>query len=389
MHMTRTRPGTLLALLIAGALGACSPQPLPGEPNASEGRTVVRQAEEDESEAVVLASVEGRAITLEEFERRLAQRGQESQEFFADGDLRPQFLERLLWFEVMANAAQRNGWNDAPEAAVLEPDYVARAVLQEATPPDASEVTDEAVAERWEEMRAEIMPVERRRVYVSLYPDRAAAMDAERTLRTWIEEERDQPLELFGYEARTQSMHAPTRARSGDLGWVVRAADGGNVDPALEALVFGADANGIAGIVDVDAGAALVYVGSVIEARGPSQADAEPRIRTRIAAEQTAAAQRALLDRWRESASVSINADAVASLGGARIDGGPTTPIRPRRYAELALAGGPDRTFGLAWNSLAAEADADYRQTPFAADFVATAPEGSGEPANPDPAPDR
>ena len=139
--MNSARTSLRLVLSRAALAGAavlwcagCKPAPLPGEPNAQEGRAVMQAADRGETATIPLARVNGREITLDEVERRLAQRSVESQRYFADADMRPQFLEMLLWIDVMATESLREGWTQSSIAGLLEDDYRARALLAELAP---------------------------------------------------------------------------------------------------------------------------------------------------------------------------------------------------------------------------------------------------------------
>ena len=364
----------------------CKPAQLPGEPNAQEGRAFMQAAERGETAAVPLARVGGRDITLDEFERRLAQRSPETQRYFADPDMRPQFLEMLVWLDVMASEAERAGWTQSAVAGLLEDDYRARALLTELAPASLylGSIVESEVVAAWEAWRDTLLQVARRSVSVSLYPDRARAEEAQRRLETWVTEERDALEELFAYEARVNSLHEATRGEGGALGWVAPASAGSGIDPALDALVFGAESPGIAGIMDTEEGALLVYVAGVPEVRAPTYDDAEPWIRGRLLAVQRAAALREALDARRAEVGIERDASAIDALAAARatVTGQAVAASRYRRWSTEALAGLEQRTFGVGWNSLATTADAEYRINAEAAGFRARAlaPE-------PDPAP--
>lgn len=382
--LSRAALAGVAALWCAG----CKPAPLPGEPNAQEGRAVMQAADRGETATIPLARVNGREITLDEVERRLAQRSVESQRYFADADMRPQFLEMLLWIDVMATESLREGWTQSSIAGLLEDDYRARALLAELAPASLylGAIADADVAAAWEAWEAQLLPVARRRVSVSLYADRAGAEDAWRQLDAWVALEHDTLDELFAYEARAHSQHEATRSEGGALGWVAPAAAGSGIDPAFEALVFGLEEPGIAGILDTPEGALLVYVAGMPEVRPPSFEDAEPWIRGRLLAAQRAAALRATLDAQRQQVEVSIDAAAVASLRAARVANlGEAEPARRyRRFSEEALAGLEPRAFGRDWNSLATTADAEYRINAEAAAFRSLPPAAEPAPALPE-----
>ena len=383
---TRVAVGGVFACVALLWCVGCKPETLPGEPNAREGRAVMQAADQGESAAIPLARVAGRDITLDEFERRLAQRSPETQRYFADPDMRPQFLEMLVWLDVMASEAERAGWTQSAVADLLEDEYRARGLLAELVPASLylGSIAESDVVAAWDAWRDTLLPVARRRVLVSLYADRASAEAAQQRVEAWAAEERDSLDELFAYEARTNSLHAATRGEGGALGWVAPASAGSGIDPALDALVFGVESPGLAGIMDTEQGALLVYVAGISSVRSPTYEDAEPWIRGRLLAVQRSAALREVLDARRAEVGVERDAATIAALAAARASatGQVSAASRYRRWSTEALAGLEQRTFGVGWNSLATTADAEYRINAEAAGFRARAfaPE-------PDPAP--
>jgi hypothetical protein len=361
-------------VILAGAMG-CAPEPLAGERDSvlQVERSSTDNADSSAAPAVPLITVDGRHITLVELERRLAQLSPIARQLFDTPTTRTEFLEFLLWIELLSNEATRLGWTDSELAAVLVDDARARELLRQraAEALDGQQVPDDAVAERWAESADEWLPLRRRRVAalrVATLEEAQTIADAF-TAQMAADPERS-AMTAFTTHARIHSTHE-SRAEQGKLGWVVHPDSGGVFSAAMAAYLFSAPTAQLLSPYPATDGVWLFYVAAEQELVRPTLDDVSSRVRERLNSEMLAQAQRSEVDGARSAVAVAVNDTLVGELSALR---GEQPEIRPRRFDAMTLAGAPEAALGNDWNSLAQGILDEYRVNEVVAAIVPAPP---------------
>lgn len=215
----------MAGVMIAG-LGACAPE----RPSQ---RSDVGQAVEQKDERVV-ANVDGRELTLDTFERRVATWPSFVQARYAGPSQRRDVLVSMVFFEMMAMDAQRQGLSSEPVVRQTLYEALAKRELDDKIQSALKgwSVSQQDIRAEYEANKATFAQPATRQVALLSYPDKDA-------LERWLAQLPAQPgqarTRAFRRLAFAQSSH-PSQSRGGDVGRVTRDAPG--VDDALLDVMF-------------------------------------------------------------------------------------------------------------------------------------------------------
>ncbi len=353
-----TNPGlrsTTAATLLAAALvvvSACRPDPLPGESNASTGVGSGGQiAEATDAPDPILGSIRGRALTMEEFERRMQLASTSGRLLLNTPQGRGRALDMMIALEVMAGAATDAGLAGGAVEALLVEDATARSVLQDLASREVNRglIPDEEVRAWWEAHRAEFDRIGRSRVSTIVLETQAEAEAVRLSVQEALDSGREGPEWIVKRAVSEWSIDPETRAAEGLLGYVAAPEAGSVVNPEIARVVFAVTERGLAiEVVQTARGWEVLYVHDVVTPLERPFDDVEGIARDRVYAERAAAVQREHIDGGRAAAAVAIDEAALARVRAAHVaQGGPSESIRPRRYVLPALAEAPDVILGV------------------------------------------
>lgn len=310
------KPKRLHHLWVAGFAGflvACPPQ----KPEDT-ARDVARAKAGEQSEPV--ASIEGRPLTLAEFERRIELLPPESRSRFASVEGRKGFLEAQVQFEVLALRAEEKGYGKHPLTRdemkqVLADELVDEAVRAEVRPADIG--LDQIKA--YYETHIERYKTPRRREVVALIADTVPELELLRDALARLEYKDDkQRVFTFRTFADRNTIFPELRNKGGAIGML-----DDPTDPAAAKSRYSPLAETAFGLEKVGQMSAIVpfekYVAVVmfIDEKPASVQDlsvVEDEIRDTLYALARAEARQKFIQSMTDKASVSKNEDELARI---------------------------------------------------------------------------
>ena len=371
-----------LLLICTLTLLGCKPDPLPGEPNSPQvlGATQVADGESVNPPLLMLGD---RPLTLEEFDRRAELLTRSARYRLNSPGQRRRLLEMVVWAELLAEEAARQELIGGLDEALLVDDARAHSILEEAArrSVNRADITDEEVRAEFDANQDEIQKAEERRVYTIVLPDRDAALALQAEIGALMEY--DQGRRIFRALAPVHSVHEPTSS-DGFVGDIRADSDG---DPAFLEAVFSSEDEGLlAEVAQTSRGFEVILVDLIVPGREIPFEEYEGRIRERLHQEALAERQRTLLDEAREANEASVDAESLAALQAARLNG-PAELSRTRRFHVAWLAEDPSAILGETVSTrVVAEMEAmrtNELAAPgtFALDGSGETNDGSGDPA--------
>jgi peptidyl-prolyl cis-trans isomerase C len=204
MPMLRSTSISVLALALAAG---CSPEPKKSGPAVAKG--------------------DGVLITAGEFKARLDEQSPFIRQRYSTLERKKEFLDNLVRFEVLANAAQKQGLDKDPDVLMtLKKVMVQKLVQKTFSEGDPTKEIPEADARKYyDDHKDEYVKPEKARLSVILVsapaagPERAKkSAQAKKLLARVKAEEKKNLLTGFATVAREASEDAPTKAAGGDIG---------------------------------------------------------------------------------------------------------------------------------------------------------------------------
>lgn len=315
-----------LAVLVATLVVGCAPDRLPGESSFRDVRARAAQSESVADE-ILLARIDGRDLTLGQFDRRVAALPAVARQLFDTPERRVSLLELLVQLEVIAEDARHRGMVEGPIEAWFVAE--AEAILElEAERRGAQEVLslgsfDEAVLARaWEEEVVPWLASPSRMVMTLVAPDASTA-------HAWLDEmlalQRDSratALEVFRGMARERSLDRESGARGGEVAWVRQPREGQattNWAPLVDAVFRLGNAGDYGGPIETARGWEIVTFGGVRRAFDVTEDTWQGVLRERLYTQARAGADREHLDALRARVVIERDAAAIASLEASRL----------------------------------------------------------------------
>lgn len=270
----------------------CAPKK-PSQGDSRELEVEEGGGEVDDS-AVIVARINGEAITKEEFERRVQGLAPFARVRLQSPERRKEFLRSIAQFEVMADAAERQGFGDRPQVRQAMKETMVRLFMNETLRERVSmrDIDEAMLAQFYQEHLEELKKPERRRLARVWYEDRGAAEAAK--ARFLSENQSDDPDlvgRLFQRFAFRYSQDRRTGDQGGDLGWTEKeSAD------LLREGAFLVDAGAVQGPFEADEGWELWMVVELEEEQIPSLEESAGEVRARIFEKQRDEAWQAVVD---------------------------------------------------------------------------------------------
>ncbi len=174
-----------------------------------------------EERELVVAKIGDVSITLGELERRMGTIPAISRERYAPLDKKVEFLDNLIQFELVANEAQRKGYDTDPDVVFA----MKRAMIQKYMANDlqkqvkASRIEDAEVVQYYANNQSLFVKPEEIRVSHILFADRASADTALEELQSAIQADPARGRTIFSRFARIKSKDVETAHLNGDMGF--------------------------------------------------------------------------------------------------------------------------------------------------------------------------
>ena len=290
-----------------------------------------------EAEAArVVATVGDVEITVGDVARELASKGSFIRTRYQSPERRREFLDQMIRFELLAQEAERRGYNDLPEVERTRKQMMIRRFIAErfeSGGPDS--ITADDVREYYEAHRSEFhTPAQVRASHIRCR-DRATA---QRVLRELLADPSN--LRLYRRLAEQHNTDPTTQDRFGDLRFFSRPDERTDNEPDIPAPIATAafSIERIGGIypevVRTDQGWHIVKLTGRRAAMHRSLAEAQTPIRNRLWRERREANIQALIDELRAESDVEENLDLLDQVHLDLPDGDSPTVTNP------ALQGG-------------------------------------------------
>jgi hypothetical protein len=269
----------------------------------------------------VVATVNGSRISADEFRRELVRHGADFLEAHRDEPFKRRVLEDLVRTRVLAEAARREGMAELPEIKEELDRLLAETYWRDkiAGAGSAPEVTSDEIESFYRKHEHDYREPERARGSVILLRKPAdAGSDQIAPIREAAARIRDEAAATpgrFGELAREKSDDPATRARGGDMGFVVRGATVFRWDPPVTEALFALSPGEVSPVIEADRG---YYIVKLVEKQGGEKRpleDVVARVRQELSSQQAKERQAALYDELRRGVDVEINSEIFEKTG--------------------------------------------------------------------------
>ena len=302
-----------LALLMLGVMIAgCTPQTTEQKSDDSNSPPQTFKGKSQLSEedyALVVATVDGKEITLGEFERRINSQSQALRSRYGTLERKKEFLKNMIRFELLFNEAERQGFDQHPAVLMEMKQEMVRLMMKDLTLDQIkmSDITEEDINAYYKEHYDEYNQQPQIRVSHILLETQEEANTKHKELVEEISKEPIKARRIFGQYARTASKDQKTAKKSGDLGYLTRGnpekIDAEIVKQAFTSKKFGDVIPPFKG----EAGYHIIMRTGSSPARSRSLEDAHDDIQNLIYRERRNKHQEAFVKQIRKNAKIEIN----------------------------------------------------------------------------------
>ena len=272
-----------------------------------------------------LATVGDAVITTADVERRLAGLSPYERARYTSLEQRRELLDNMIRFEVLAQEAQRRGFDEHPDVVRTVKELMIQRMMEDKLGElDPGDIPTEELRAFYEARADEFHRPEEVRASVIVLRDRGRA-------EAILEDAQDASPRRFRELVEAHSIDAKTRERGGDLRYFTR--DTEDLPQPLIDAAFSAGPGEVKGPIDGGDGSYLI-----VKRTGHRPAiertfeDVIPQIRNRVYRKQRAEAQAKFLEELRAATEIDIREDALEAIelppsgGAARAE--PADPAR-------------------------------------------------------------
>lgn len=219
---TPLRP--ILLTAVAGAMVIGCGKPEAPDPQAKKGVKTQNSGTQGDAKGAqgdgeMLAKIGDRVITLEEFERRLAQQSAFARGRYSSLQRKKEFLDSLVRFELLARDAEQKGFGDDPEVVLARQQAMVKLLTAKEIRNLVKlvDITDAEVAAYYNEHLDEFdKPAEVRAAHILLKTEAAAKALAPQ-IQARLDKEPRKARQVFAEFVREHSKDAATARMGGDL----------------------------------------------------------------------------------------------------------------------------------------------------------------------------
>ncbi len=290
--MTRVLVATGIA--VAVVLSGCKPTP----PGVQKSGPAVAQGE-------------GVVVTVAEFQARLDEQSPFLRQRFQGLERKKEFLDSLVKFEMLANAAQKEGYQNDPDVQLtMKKAMVQKLIQKKFGDGDAKDISDAEVQKFYDEHKDDFVKPSRVRTSALL----VAATDADRAQRkaqaakllAQVKASSKKDPQAFQALARASSDDAATKGNGGDLGFRSQDEYTKQYGPPLAAAAFsGKEGEDV--IVETTQGFWIVRVTGRQEGTTRTVDQVKPQIQQRLGRERRTKEFDEYVKKLRDDAKVTIN----------------------------------------------------------------------------------
>jgi peptidyl-prolyl cis-trans isomerase C len=279
-----------------------------------------------------LAKIGPTEITVGQFAEELSSKGSFIRTRYASPERRREFLDQMIRFELLAQEAERRGYDELPEVERTRKQMMIRQFLEQRFETGGPEsISGDDVRAYYESHRAEFHTPEQVRASHIQVRDRATA---QRILRQLLAAPAD--LRLYRQLAEQHNQDPETRDRFGDLRFFSRPTERGENEPpvpdAVAETAFSIESiGGVYGeVVHTDRGWHVVKLTGRRAAMHRSLEEADRPIRNRLFRERREQGIETLLEELRSEADVQENLDMLEQVHIDIPEGDSPTVTSPR-----------------------------------------------------------
>ncbi len=227
-----------------GSGGGTGVLPAPTLPKGDEGTGLALLTEEERG--LVLATIDGRPITLGEFQDRLDKQSPYIRARYNSIERKKEFLDNLIRFELLALAAEKKGYASDPDVIRAMKQTMTQKLMKDEfeSALKLEDITEEEMKKYYDEHKDEFHKPAQVRVSVILVKDKATA-DAAMAEVVAAGNDHKKWRDLV----TKYSIDEETKARGGDLRYFAKPEEGGTIDPKISTVSFALEKVGDVGPV--------------------------------------------------------------------------------------------------------------------------------------------
>ena len=290
--MTRALVATGLAVVLA--LSGCKPTP-PGPKKAGPA----------------VAQGEGVVVTVAEFQARLDEQSPFLRQRYQSLDRKKEFLDSLVKFEILASAAEKEGYQNDPDVQLtMKKAMVQKLVQKRFGEGDAKDITDADVQKFYDEHKDDFVKPARVRTSALLVAatdkDRAQKGAQAKKLLAQVKAGAKKDPQAFQALARASSDDAASKGNGGDLGFRSQEEYAKQFGEPFAAAAF-ATKDGEEVLVETQQGFWIVRVTGRQEGVTRTVDQVKPQIQSRLQREKRTKEFDDYVKKLREEAKVTVN----------------------------------------------------------------------------------
>lgn len=263
----------------------------------------------EEEQDQTLALINGQPLTLGEYERRLNTLAPFARARYNTPERKKEFLDQLIQFEVLAQEAQRRGYDKDPSVVLEMKQAMVRKLLEEGldNAPNAEVPKDEVKAYYEAHLDDYVRPAQVRASQIVL-PDQATAEKVKKDLEAEFAKDPTKKRRFFAIKAREVSTDKTTAELGGDMRFFAHPKDGGTVPAELADPVFALeDVGGLAGPIQTPQGWHLLMLTARKQRYERTFEEVERNIANRLAREKHSLGERKFIDDLKAKAKVELH----------------------------------------------------------------------------------
>jgi peptidyl-prolyl cis-trans isomerase C len=291
--MTRALVATGFAVVLA--LSGCSKPTSPGPKKSGPA----------------VAQGEGVVVTVAEFQARLDEQSPFLRQRYQNLERKKEFLDSLVKFEILANAAEKEGYQNEPDVQLtLKKAMVQKLVQKRFGDADGKDISDADVQKFYDEHKDDFVKAPRVRtsaLLVAATPaDRAQKGAQARKLLAEIKSKAKKDPQAFQAAVRASSDDAASKGNGGDLGFRSQDEYAKQFGEPFAAAAF-AGKDGDEVVVETQQGFWIVRVSGRQEGVSRTVEQVKPQIQSRLQREKRTKEFDDYVKKLREEAKVTVN----------------------------------------------------------------------------------
>jgi len=211
----------------------------------------------------VVAQVNGEDFTLGEFERRLNSQAPFARARYNTRERKVDFLNNMVQFEVLADEAERLGYDKNPEVVLELKQAMVRRMMADKMAREVrlEDITDAEMRAYYDAHKGDYVRPEKVRASQLVVADEATANKVLAELRDELSKNPTDLRKVFSHKAKEVSLDKATANLGGDMRFFARPEDGGTVNPKVAEAAFGIEKVGqLAGPIQTDSGWHIVML---------------------------------------------------------------------------------------------------------------------------------